>query len=382
MESGLYFDYCATTPLHPEVRDAMLAALGENFGNPSSMHSFGKRARASISQAREQVAGAIGADPGEIFFTSGATESINLALLGTMRRINPRKNHLIVSAIEHHAVLHTAEALQCEGFPITILPVDDCGFVDLEVLEDSLRPETGMVSIMLVNNEVGTLQDIPAISSLLRKRGVLFHTDAVQALPYCEVDVQRLMVDYLSLSAHKMYGPKGIGALYARNGLQHHPLFYGGAQEKKLRPGTENVPGIIGLGKAAALRSESLTQRRTHLQDLRSSLISGLQLAIPDVIINGPAEKVSPHIISVSFPKTDGELLLFHLNQEHIAVSLGSACTSEDLEPSHVLKAMGLPRDQIEGTLRISLGDPTTKAELSILLDILPKLLKFARLDQ
>ena len=381
MESGLYFDYCATTPLHPQVREAILPALENNFGNPSRMHVYGRKARAAIETAREQIAAGIGASPDEIFFTSGATEANNLALIGTLKAVAPEKNHLIISAIEHHAVLHTAEALESSGYQITILPVNRDGFISPHELENNLRPETALVSIMMVNNEVGTVQDISRLAETTRQNGILFHTDAVQAVPILEVDVRMLGVDFLSLSAHKMYGPKGIGALYIKSGTEIKPLFFGGAQEKKLRPGTENMPGILGLGAAMALRAENLTERQDHLSQLRRYLINGLQEVIPESKINGPTDMVAPHIISVTIPEVDGELALFHLSQKGVAVSLGSACTSEDMEPSHVLTAMGLSPSEIHGTLRISLGEPTTAAEIEQLLQILPEIVKRAKLD-
>lgn len=381
MESGLYFDYCATTPLDPQVREAMLPALGDAFGNPSSMHGFGRQARIAVEKARAQVADGIGASPDEIVFTSGATEANNLALIGTLRRLAPEKNHLIISAIEHHAILHTAEALADEGFQLTVLPVDKEGFLSPEELEKAIRPETALVSIMMVNNEIGTILDIPHLAGIANKHGVLFHTDAVQGVPYLEVDVKELGVDFLSLSAHKMYGPKGIGVLYVKKGTSLKPLLYGGAQERKLRPGTENVPGILGLGAAMKLKTDRLLTRHTHLGDLRRLLISGLMKVIPGCEINGPQSQVAPHVISVTFPDVNGEMLLFHLSKQGVAVSLGSACTSEDLEPSHVLTALGMPLEKIEGTIRISVGEPTTPTDIEELLQILPLVMDQARLD-
>lgn len=378
MTAGLYLDYCATTPIHPLVQKAMLAGLEVNFGNPSSMHGYGRTARQLIENAREQVAAGIGAAPNEIVFTSGATESNNLVLAGTLHKLAPEKNHLITTSIEHHAVLHCAEALERDGFQLTILPVDRDGLVSPEELQKSIRPETALVSIMMVNNEIGTLQDLPALTEIARKHGIWFHTDAVQAAPCLEVDVNSLGVDFLSLSAHKIYGPKGVGALYLRTGTDIKPSLFGGSQERKLRPGTENVPGILGLGAAMALRSENLASRWDHFQNLRSMLIGGLKEIAPDCEINGPEDQLSPHVISATFSDVDGELLLFHLSQQGVAVSLGSACTSEDLEPSHVLSAIGLPPEKIEGTVRISLGEPTTRREINEFLGILPAALKQA----
>lgn len=378
MQTGIYLDYCATTPLHPRVLKAMQLGLERDFGNPSSMHLYGRKAHQLVEEARNQVAAGIGASPEEIIFTSGATESNNLALIGTLHQLAPKKNHLITTAIEHHAVLHCAEALEKNGFQLTILPVDTSGLVSADDLLNSIQPETGLISIMMVNNEIGTLQDLRPLTEIAHENGILFHTDAVQALPCLEVDVQSLGVDLLSLSGHKIYGPKGIGALYLKAGTAIQPSFYGGSQENKLRPGTENVPGIIGLGTAMAVRTGNLASRRAHLQDLRETLIRGLKEIDPGCSINGSPEQLSPHVISVSFQDTDGELLLFHLSQEAAAVSLGSACTSEDLEPSHVLSAIGLPPEQIAGTVRISLGEPTTHQEIERFLNILPAALKRA----
>lgn len=371
MSSGLYFDYCATTPVHPEVRQAMLSALGEDYGNPSSMHRFGRRARSMVEQAREQVAEAFRAKSEEILFTSGATESTNLALRGLMHASSPKKTHLIISAVEHHATLHTAQALASEGFDLTILPVDRHGVVSLEDVREALRPDTALVSVMMVNNEVGSVQDAAGIGKLAHEAGALFHTDAVQAANYYNLDMDSLRADLASISAHKIYGPKGVGALYVRSGVHLKPVLAGGAQERKLRPGTENVPGIVGLGMAVQMRN-AYEARFDHMSMLRNVLAEGLQERIPGCVINSP-ESGAPHVLSVSFSGTDGEMLLFYLDRAGVAVSMGSACTAESIEPSHVLTAMGMPLDQIEGTLRISMGEPTTPEEIEALLDILPE---------
>lgn len=378
MSIELYFDYCATTPLHPAVKEAILPALESLYGNPSSLHSFGQAARQQVEEARNQVAYGIGASPDEIVFTSGATEANNMALLGTMQALSPKKTHLIVSAIEHHAVLHTAQALAGRGFQVTYLPVDHQGLVSVDELEMAIRPETGLVSIMMVNNEVGSVQDIAAIGRITKAHNVIFHTDAVQAVNCLEIDVDRLQVDLLSLSAHKMYGPKGVGALYIRRGTICQPILFGGAQENKFRPGTENMPGIIGLGTAMALRNEDYPLRHSHFTQLRRELVNALGQAVPGVVFNGPQEQVAPHVISASFPNVNGELMLFHLNQTGVAVSMGSACTSESIEPSHVLLAMGLPEEQIEGTLRISIGTPTTIEDVHHLVGIIAEVISKA----
>ena len=365
---SLYFDYCATTPLHPQVRQAMAVSLDEAYGNPSSMHLMGQRARHMVDKARLKVASEIGATSEEIIFTSGATEANNMALLGVMQALAPEKNHLITSAIEHHAILHTAQALENKGFQVSYLPVDKYGRVDPDEVRGAIREDTGLISIMLVNNETGAIQPVPQISQIAHKHGILMHTDAVQALGCLTVNVDALGADLMSLSAHKIYGPKGIGALYLRQGTPIQPLLHGGSQERKLRPGTENVPGIVGLGAAVELVSQQRPQAAERLTQLRALLVQGLQDTFPGVIINGPKEQVSPHVVSVSFPGVVGEMLLFHLSRLGIAASMGSACTAEDIEPSHVLMAMGLPLAQIEGTLRLSMGYATTTNEIEQML--------------
>ncbi|MCX6081972.1 MAG: cysteine desulfurase family protein [Chloroflexi bacterium] len=378
MERHLYFDYCATTPIHPEVRSAMLKTLDQDFGNPSSMHSFGKSAAQAIADARAEVAAGLCCSPDEITFTSGATESDNLALLGVMRQQPPGKTHLITTSIEHHAVLHTAKQLQSEGYQITVLSVDDQGLVDPADVRKALRPDTALISVMLVNNEVGSIQPVAEIGKIAHENGILFHSDAVQAIGLLDVNVQTQNIDLLSLSAHKIYGPKGVGALFVRKGVSLAPLSFGGSQENSLRPGTENVPGIAGLGAAMRLTNQHKAVERERLSRLRSSLISGLLERIPGLTVNGPAAQAA-HVLSLSFPDANGEMMLIRLNGAGIAVSMGSACTSKDIEPSHVLTAMRMPLSQIDGTLRISLGYPTTEAELLTLLEILPEIWRKAK---
>jgi cysteine desulfurase len=349
----------------------MLPTLESGFGNPSSIHVFGQQAREMVEFSRQQVAAGLGAASKEIFFTSGATEANNLALFGAIRAAVPEKNHLIVSSIEHHAVLHTAEALAAQGFEVTYLPVDRYGLVSADDLKAAIRPESALVSIMMVNNEVGSVQDIRRFGELTHKYGAIFHTDAVQAANCYQIDVDLLNVDLLSISAHKIYGPKGVGALFIRDGLEISPILFGGAQEKRIRPGTENVPGIVGLGAAMGLRNDTYSQRYEKYAILRNELVTNLQAAVPWVSFNGPQNQAAPHIVSASFPNVDGELLLFRLNQKGVAVSMGSACTSESIEPSHVLTAMGIPLESIEGTLRISLGEQTTIDQVHALLEVL-----------
>jgi cysteine desulfurase len=353
----------------------MAKALEDNFGNPSSMHWAGKDSAGLVSQARMDVADGIGCRPDEILFTSGATEADNLALFGTLRLFPPNKAHLITSVIEHHAILHAAQKLERDGYAVTYLPVDQQGLVNPEDVRRAIRPETKLISIMYVNNEVGSIQSIAEIGRIAREHNVRFHTDAVQAISLFDVNVNDLNVDMLSLSAHKIYGPKGTGALYVRSGLELAPMIFGGPQEHSLRAGTENVPGIAGLGAAMNLVRGHRVKERSRLRGLREYLINGLQALGPQVIVNGLEEKTASHVLSVSFNGIDAEMMLVRLNGEGIAVSLGSACNSKSIEPSHVLTSMGLPQEQIESTLRISLGMPTIKDELDILLAAIARLL-------
>ena len=375
MNSRIYLDYCATTPVHPIVRDAILSALEADFGNPSSLHWAGQNAAGLLKQARVDVASALGCAPDEIIFTSGATEADNLAVFGGLKRLPPNKTHLITSAVEHHAVLHAAQELEREGCAVTCLPVDRRGLVDPEDVRRAIRPETALISIMLVNNEVGSIQPIAEISRIARERGICLHTDAVQGIGLLDVDVSALGVDMLSLSAHKVYGPKGIGALYVRRGIELSPLIVGGAQEGSRRAGTENVPGILGLAAAVKLVRGHRADERARLLGLRERLVNAMQASGPGVIVNGPKEEVAPHVVSVSFEGADAEMLQIRLNQEGFAVSLGSACNSKSIEPSHVLTAMGLPCEQIEATLRVTLGMYTTGAELDLFVDALTRVL-------
>ena len=380
MNHPVYLDYCATTPVYPDVRTAMLAALEGVYGNPSSMHWAGRQAAELVRAARQQVAQGIGCAPEEVIFTSGATEADNLALFGILERYSPGEAHLITTAVEHHAILHAAERLSDQGYAVTFVSVNGAGQVDPEAVRKAIRPETRLISVMLVNNEVGSIQPVAEIGRLARQAGILMHTDAVQAIGLPGLDFKALNVDLLSLSAHKIYGPKGVGALVVRQGVALQPQVYGGVQEHAIRPGTENVPGIVGLGAAMQLVRQHCQEQHPRLQALRAALVEGLQQTIPGVIINGPAAEVAPHVLSVSFPGADGEMLLIRLNGAGFAISLGSACTSQSIEPSHVLTAMGLPREQVDGTLRISLGYPTTQADLDALLAVLPEMVSRAML--
>ncbi|MEO8357256.1 MAG: cysteine desulfurase family protein [Chloroflexota bacterium] len=375
MSSRIYLDYCATTPVHPSVWNEILRALDVDFGNPSSMHWAGRDSRLLLDRARIDVASGIGCQSAEIVFTSGATEADNLALFGTLRLSPPNEAHLITSAIEHHAILHAAHRLEREGYSVTYLPVDKYGLVNPDDVRRAIRPETKLISIMYVNNEVGSVQPIAEIGTIAREYNIRFHTDAVQAISLFDVNVDDLNVDLLSLSAHKIYGPKGIGALYVRSAIELAPMILGGPQEHSLRAGTENVPGIVGLGTAMNLVRQHRVQERTRLLELRKSLVNGLRAAGPAVIVNGPKDAVAPHVLSVSFAGVDAEMMLIRLNNEGIAVSMGSACNAESIEPSHVLTAMKIPREQIESTLRISLGMPTTRQEIDLLLKTIGQVL-------
>lgn len=375
MSTRIYLDYCATTPVHPSVRNAMLRALDADFGNPSSMHWAGKDSRLLVDQARADVASGLGCQPDEVIFTSGATEADNLALFGTLHLFSPNEGHLITSAIEHHAISHAAQRLAQEGYSVTYVPVDQYGLVNPEDVRHAISPETRLISIMYVNNEMGAVQPIAEIGRIAREHNIRFHTDAVQAVGLFDVDVDDLHVDLLSLSAHKIYGPKGIGALYVRSAMELAPMILGGPQERSLRAGTENVPGIVGLGAAVNLVREHRAETRARLFGLRNYLMSGLRTLDPTVIVNGRDGFTAPHILSISFTGVDAEMMLIRLNNEGIAISMGSACNSKSIEPSHVLTAMKIPQEQIDSTLRFSLGMPTTRDEIDLLLNAIARVL-------
>jgi cysteine desulfurase len=368
---SLYFDHSATTPMRPEVIQAMMPYFAEHAGNPSSIHMFGQRAKRALDEARRTVADLLGAKPAEIYFTSGATESNNIAIQGAAKSYAMFGRHLITSAFEHHAVLHTFQALEKQGFQVTYLPVDEQGLVQPEEVEKALRPDTILVSIMLANNEVGTVQPIREIAGILRRRGILFHTDAVQAVGKIPVNVRELGVDMLSLTAHKFYGPKGVGALYVREGVEIAPLFFGGHQEGALRPGTQNVPGIVGLAAALRLACQEMEEESARLRRLRDLLEQSIIERIPDVDINGHPDKRLAHISNVSFAGLDGEALLLALDMQGIAVSTGSACTAGSTEPSHVLRAMGVDPLLARGSIRFSLGRDNTEEDIRFLIEVL-----------
>lgn len=363
----VYMDNGATTPVREEVLEAMLPFLQGQYGNPSSLHTQGREVRRAVDEAREKTACVLGADSTEIFFTSGGTESNNLALRGTARK-RASAGHIITSGIEHHAVLEVCHDLENEGYRVTYLPVDRFGRIDPAAVEAAIAPDTFLISIMAANNEVGTLQPILEIGTLAREHGVLFHTDAVQVVGQLPVNVNDLPIDFLSLSAHKFNGPKGVGALYKRKGVKITPLYRGGSQERKLRPGTENVPGIIGLGQALELAAEEIPHKIEYLTALRDQLIEGL-LKIEDVILNGHPQERLPGNINVSFKYIEGESILLSLDLQGIAASSGSACSSGSLEPSHVLSAIGLDHQTAHGSIRFSLGRYNNEADVEYVLE-------------
>lgn len=375
---SVYMDHAATTPVHPEVIAAMLTYFHPNFGNASSVHGFGRKARIAVDQVRETVAKAIGADPKEIYFTSGGTESDNIAIQGVARALGDRGKHIITSGIEHHAVLDTCEYLQTQGFEVTYLPVDQYGMVDPADVERAIRPDTILISIMHANNEMGTVQPIAKIGAIAKAKGVLLHTDAVQTMGSLPINVDQLNVDMLSFSAHKIYGPKGIGVLYVRRGTRVKPVQFGGGQERKLRTGTENVPGIVGLGKAVELAMQEMDARTEHLNKLREKLVAGLT-AIPDVTLNGHPTERLPGNVNISVKYVEGESLILSLDMKGIAVSSGSACTSGSLEPSHVLLCMGLDHMQAHGSLRLTLGRDNTEADVDYVLGVFPEIVERLR---
>ena len=367
----VYLDHAATTPLNEEVLNEMLPYLKEHFGNPSSIHSFGREARRAVEESRERVAAALGASAEEIIFTSGATEANNLAIRGIARAQQKKGNHIITSAVEHHAVYDTCAALQKEGFDVTFLPVDEYGMVSVDAVAAAITDKTILVTIMLANNEVGTIMPIAEIGQLCREHDIIFHTDAVQAIGNIPVNVKDLNVDLLSLTAHKFYGPKGVGALYLRKGTRLNVYHYGGAQERKLRPGTENVPGIVGLGKAIELAVKDLESKTNRIKVLRDRLQEGL-LAIEHTKLNGHPQQRLPGNLNVSILFVEGESLILSLDLKGIAVSSGSACTSGSLDPSHVLMAMGLDHQTAHGSLRFTLGVNNTEEEIDYVLEVLP----------
>ena len=375
----VYADHAATTPVHEAARKAMLHCLEEDYGNPSSLHSVGQRAREILDQARADVAACLNADPSEIYFTGGGSEADNQALLtGALLGAKKGKKHLITTAFEHHAVLHTMKALEKQGFTVTYLDVHSDGVVRFSDVAAALTDDTALVSVMMVNNEIGTIQPIAEIAKLCQDKGVLFHTDAVQAVGHIPVDVKALGVDMLSLAAHKFHGPKGVGALYCRKGIRPEILIQGGAQERGRRGGTENMPGIVGMAAALKEAVSNLNADMVYVTALRERLIEGLS-QIPHSRLNGSRNLRCPGTVNFCFEGIEGESLLLWLDAKGVAASSGSACTSGSLDPSHVLLALGLPHEIAHGSLRLSLGADNTEEEVDHILKVVPEVVEYLR---
>ncbi|MCL2572783.1 MAG: cysteine desulfurase NifS [Defluviitaleaceae bacterium] len=369
---SMYFDYAATTPLHPKALEAMMPFLTDNFANPSSAYTPAREARKAIDAARKQVACAIGAQPEEIFFVGSGTEADNWAIYGILEAQKKKGNHMIISAVEHHGVLYTCRHLEKQGYGVTYLPVDSEGFVSPEAVRGAIQPDTVLVSVILANNEVGTIQPLKAISEITKAAGIPLHTDAVQAVGHIPVDVNALGVDVLSMSAHKFYGPKGIGAQYIRKGTPILPLLRGGAQERGRRAGTEDVAGIVGMATALTVATKEIAAEASRLTGLRDRLINEL-LSIPHTRLNGSRDNRLPGNVNVSFSFIEGESLLLHLDMQGCQASTGSACSSGALEPSHVLTAMGISHELTNGAIRFSLGRDTTEDDIIKLVEIVTK---------
>ena len=376
----VYFDYNATTPLAPEVTDAVMRAMRDVFGNASSVHHFGQQAKATMDEARSAVAALLNADPSEIVFTSGGTESDNFAIRGAAEALEPTgRRHLIASAIEHEAVLNTFRALARRGWRTTLLPVDQSGIVSPDRLREAIDSDTALVSVMHANNEIGTIQPVAALAAIAHEHGALLHTDAVQSAGKIPVDVRALGVDLLSLSAHKFNGPKGAGVLWIKRGTRMQPTVTGGKHERNRRAGTENVAAIAGLGVAAKLAAGKMTAEAVRVSTLRDRLETGILRDVAGTVVNGARDPRVPNTTNISVERVEAESLLIALDLEGIAVSTGSACSSGTLEPSHVLKAMGLPSHRTQNSLRFSLGMLSTPEEVERVIDVLPRLVEKLR---
>ncbi|MBE6056992.1 cysteine desulfurase NifS [Clostridium sp.] len=381
MNKQVYMDYSATTYTKSEVLEEMLPFFTENFGNPSSLYSFSDKTKKAVNLARERVAKALNAEKNEIFFTSGGSEADNWALKGIAYANKNKGNHIITTKIEHHAILHTAQFLEKEGFKVTYLPVDEEGFVSVEDVKTAITDETILVSIMFADNEIGTIELIKEIGKLCKEKNIYFHTDAVQAIGHVDIDVKNMNIDLLSMSAHKFYGPKGIGALYIRNGVKIQNLIHGGGQERGKRASTENIAGIVGIGKAIELAMENMPEENKKLANLRGKLIKEIEERIPEVKLNGPRDmsKRLPNNVNFSFIGIEGETLLLDLDMNGIFGSTGTACASASLDPSHVLLSIGLPHEIAHGSLRLSLGAKNTEEDVDYVLEVLPKIIKQRR---
>ncbi len=375
----IYFDHSATTPVHPDVAEEMLRYLTGKFGNPSSLHSFGREAKKAMEEAREKVAENIGARNEEVVFTSGGTEADHLAIKGAVYANRKKGNHIITSAVEHHAVLDTCKSLEKEGYEVTVLPVDGYGMVSPQEVAKAIKDNTIFITIMHANNEVGTIQPISEIGGIARERNILFHTDAVQSLGKIPVDVNDLKVDLLTVSGHKIYAPKGVGALYIRQGVNWRPYNYGGGQERKHRPGTENVPGIVAMGKAVELAASDMEKENARLTILRDKLIKGVTENISDVRLAGHPTTRLPNNANFVFEFIDGGAMLLNLDMHGVAASSGSACTAGTVSASHVLLAMGIPHQIAYGSLRLTLGRSNTDEDVERFLELMPQIIERLR---
>ncbi len=371
MSKTYYFDHAATTPVKPDVFASMIPYFVEHYGNPSSIYGLGRENREAVDTARARVAKALNAKANEIYFTGCGTEADNWAIKGTAHAYSHKGKHIITSAIEHHAVLHTCAALEKEGFEVTYVKPDEYGIVQVADIEKAIRPDTILITIMFANNEIGTVQNIPEIGALAHEHGILFHTDAVQAFGALKIDVKEMNIDMLSMSAHKLYGPKGVGALYVRNGIRPEILLEGGAQERHRRGGTENVPGIVGFGKAVEIAYSDIEETAAFVSSMRDYLIQQIEEKIPYIRLNGHRTQRLPNNVNFSFRYIEGEALLLSLDFKGIAASSGSACTSGSLDPSHVLLAIGLPHEIAHGSLRLTLGEETTMEDIDYVVESL-----------
>lgn len=375
----IYLDHAATTPVKPEVLDAMMPYFTQSFGNPSSIYQVAQINKKAIDDAREMIAKHLGANTNEIFFTSGGTEADNWAIKGIVEANKNKGNHIITTKIEHHAVLHTCEYLEKQGFEVTYLDVNEEGVIDLEALKAAIKDTTILISIMYANNEVGTIMPIKEIGAIAKEHGIAFHTDAVQAIGQVRIDVKEQNIDALSLSGHKIYGPKGIGVLYIRRGLRITNLIHGGAQERGRRAGTENVPAIVGIAKAMELAYTDFEAKNERIKGLRDKLMNGILESIPYSKLNGSSTNRLVNNVNIGFEFVEGESLLLLLDMNGVAASSGSACTSGSLDPSHVLLALGLPHEKAHGSLRLTLGEGTTEQEVDYVLEKLPAIVQRMR---
>lgn len=379
MENTVYLDYAATTYVKPEVLEEMLPYFTQKFGNPSSFYSISRENRMAIDKARAQVAKALNCDVNEVYFTGGGSEADNWAIKGIASAHKSKGNHIITTKIEHHAVLHTCQYLEKHGFEVTYLDVDDKGLVNLEELKNAITDKTILVSIMFANNEIGTIEPIKQIGEICRERKIFFHTDAVQAVGNVAIDVKDMNIDLLSLAGHKIYGPKGVGVLYIRKGIKIDNLIHGGSQERNRRAGTENIPGVVGLGKAIELATDNLEEHRNKMIALRDRLIEGL-LKVPYTRLNGAeGDKRLPGNVNVCFEFVEGESILLSLDFKGICASSGSACTSGSLDPSHVLLAIGLPHEIAHGSLRLTLGEGSKEEDVDYILEVIPPIIERLR---